>query len=159
MKNWDNRWMEVCKLTASWSKDKSRKTSAVIIDDRNCLLSIGWNGFPRGINDEIKERCDRPAKYAWTEHAERNAIYNAASNGIAVGGCKMYMPWYPCADCSRAIIQSGISELICVEPDWDDEIWSDNFAVVKVMLDEAGILVRFLKMKPPQSAEPMEEDE
>ncbi len=140
---WDKRWMDLAALVASWSKDRSRKTSAVIVDDRNVLVSIGWNGFPRGLNDDADHRHERPAKYRWTEHAERNAIYNAAANGYPVRGCTMYLTWYPCADCARAIIQSGIRAVVCVEPDWNDPNWSEDFAVVKEMFSEAGIVTRF----------------
>jgi len=149
--SWDNRWLQMAKLIATWSKDQSRKTSAVIVDDRNVLVSIGWNGFPRGLDDDAMERHTRPAKYAWTEHAERNAIYNAAANGHKLRGCTMFMPWYPCADCARAIIQSGISVVVCVEPDWNDANWGGDFAIVKVMMTEAGVNVRFLEnVSPPQ---------
>jgi dCMP deaminase len=151
MNNWDERWLQMAKLVATWSKDRSRKTSAVIVDDRDVLIAIGWNGFPRGLRDDVPERHERPAKYAWTEHAERNAIYNAAANGIKLRGCKMYMPWYPCADCARAILQTGIAELICVEPDWADPHWKADFAVVREMLEEAGLTVRFLDgIEPPE---------
>jgi len=138
---WNIRWMDMCKLISTWSKDRSRQTGAVIVDERNVLVSIGWNGFPRNINDYLHERHERPAKYKWTEHAERNAIYNAAANGHPTKNCTMYLPWYPCADCARAIIQSGITKIVCVEPDWNDHIWAENFKVVKEMLDESEIEV------------------
>ena len=141
--SWDSRWMDMAKLVASWSKDRSRTCGAVIVDDRNVLVSIGWNGFPRGINDDIDSRHERPAKYKWTEHAERNAIYNAAANGHPTRGCTMFLPWYPCADCARAIIQSGISAIICTEPDWSDHIWAADFSVVKEMLEESEVSIRF----------------
>ncbi len=151
--SWENRWMDLAILVASWSKDRSRKTSAVIVDDRNVLVSLGWNGFPRGLDDDADHRHQRPAKYKWTEHAERNAIYNAAANGFAVRGCTMYMPWYPCADCARAIIQSGILKLVCVEPDWADEKWAADFSVVKEMLTEAGVTSQFIEgFAPPSSS-------
>lgn len=142
--SWDQRWLSVAKLVSSWSKDRSRKAGAAIVDDRNVLVSVGWNGFPRGLLDELDARHERPAKYKWTEHAERNAIYNAAANGHAVRGCSMYLAWYPCADCARAIIQSGITELVAIEPDWADKIWADDFAVVKEMLTESSVSVRFM---------------
>lgn len=152
MDTWDKRWMDMADLVATWSKDNSRKIAAVVVDSRNVLVSIGWNGFPRGIDDTVSERSERPAKYLWTEHAERNAIYNAAANGIKLGGCRMYIPWYPCSDCARAIIQSGITQLYCAEPDWDDEIWKDKFAVSKAMLGESGVNVTFLEgIEPPVS--------
>lgn len=141
---WDTRWMDMAELVASWSKDRSRKTGAVIVDSRNVLVAVGWNGFPRGLNDDKPERHDRPAKYQWTEHAERNAIYNAAAKGISTNGCRMYLSWYPCADCARAIIQAGVSEMVAVEPDWNDQKWAADFAMVKTMLAEAGVSCRFL---------------
>jgi len=135
--------MDLAKLVALWSKDRSTKVGAVIVDHRNVLLSIGWNGFPRGLNDDIDERHERPIKYKWFEHAERNAIYNAASKGIELLDATIYIPWYPCADCARAIIQSGIVEVVVVEPDWDDERWGDDFKMVKEMFDEVQLHVRF----------------
>lgn len=141
---WDNRWIDMAQLVASWSKDRSRKTGAIIVDARNVLVAVGWNGFPRGLDDEAPARHERPAKYQWTEHAERNAVYNAAAKGISTAGCRMYLSWYPCADCARAIIQSGISSLVAVEPDWSDPKWAADFKTVKEMLDEAGVACRFL---------------
>jgi dCMP deaminase len=141
--SWDDRWMDLCGLLATWSKDLGTKTSAVIVDDRNVLLSIGWNGFPRGVNDDADDRKKRPEKLDWTEHAERNAIYNAAAKGIALLESRMYIPWYPCAACSRGIIQSGISQLVVVEPNWNCERWGNDFSVSKVMLQESNISVRF----------------
>lgn len=141
--SWDSRWMNMAKLVATWSKDRSRTCGAVIVDDRNVLVSIGWNGFPRGINDDADVRHERPAKYKWTEHAERNAIFNAAANGHPTRGCTIYLPWYPCADCARAIIQSGITHIVCTEPDWNDHIWAADFEVVKEMLEESAVTVRW----------------
>lgn len=140
---WDTRWMDMAKLVATWSKDRSRTCGAIIVDNRNVLVSIGWNGFPRGISDDVDERHERPAKYKWTEHAERNAIFNAAANGHPTKGCTMYLPWYPCADCARAIIQSGIVSIVCAEPDWLDHIWAADFKVVQEMLGESSVRVRW----------------
>lgn len=143
--SWNDRWMDLAQLVSTWSKDASRKTGAVIVDDRNVLVAVGWNGFPRGVDDDKAERHERPAKYWWTEHAERNAIYDAAAKGISTRDCKIIISWYPCADCARAIIQAGIGIVIAVEPDWDDPKWSADFAVVKQMFAEAGIFSLFLE--------------
>lgn len=151
MNTWDDRWMAMARLVAGWSKDRSRKTGAVIVDARNVLIAVGWNGFPRGVDDHVECRHERPAKYQWTEHAERNAIYNAAAKGVPTLGCRMYIPWYPCADCARGIIQSGIAEIIVVEPDWNDPKWGADFAAVREMLDEAGVLVRKVDGDAPVS--------
>jgi len=141
MNRWDKRWMEMVELVSRWSKDRSRQVGAVIVDSRNVCISMGWNGFPRGIDDEVEERHDRPVKYLWTEHAERNAIYNAAAAGSKLLGCRIYLGWYPCADCARAIIQSGIGVMICVEPDWGDKTYAADFKVVEEMLREASVEV------------------
>jgi len=142
---WDARWMAIAKEIGSWSKDRSRGVGCVIVGPYNELRSTGFNGFPRGVNDELKSRLERPAKYRWTEHAERNAIYNAARVGIPLEGCRMYLPWFPCMDCARAIIQSGICELICVKPDLADAHWGADFAEVPQMLHEGGVRVRWWK--------------
>jgi dCMP deaminase len=146
MSEWDARWMAMATLVATWSKDRSRKVGCVIVDYRQVVVSLGWNGFPRGVEDDVDERHDRPAKYLWTEHAERNAIYNAASTGIKLKGTRLYCNLYPCADCARAIIQSGINLVIVrTQPKWNDVTYRDSFAVTKEMLKEAKVVVKFLE--------------
>lgn len=100
---------------ATWSKDPSTQVGVLLIDPiSRSPLGNGYNGFPRGVNDDVPERWERPAKYLWCEHAERNAIYNAAKLGIRCGGAWLYMNFAPtpCSDCARAIIQSGIVKVI-----------------------------------------------
>lgn len=142
--DWDARWLDLAELVGSWSKDRSRKVGAVIVGADSRVLSLGWNGFPRGVNDEVDERHERPAKYLWTEHAERNAIYNAAAHGIGLAGAAIYLPWYPCTDCARAIAQSGITTVVCVEPDADDPQWAAQFLITRVIFREAQVEVRFV---------------
>lgn len=137
---WNERWLQMCDLIASWSHDASTKLGAVIVDDRNVVLAIGWNGFPRRNNDTIASRNERPAKYSWTEHAERNAIYNAASRGIALNDATMYTQSLPCPDCARAIIQSGIKTVIVKNKVLNDR-WAEVQAISDEMFKEAGIHV------------------
>ena len=137
MSDWTGRWFDMCDLVATWSKDRSRQFGAVIVDERQTMVAMGWNGFPRGINDDVDERHERPDKYLWTEHAERNAIFNAASNGVKTAGCTMYVRWYPCAQCARAIIQAGISKIVCTEPDWEDATYGEEFKITREMFAEA----------------------
>jgi dCMP deaminase len=142
MANWDARWLQVADHIATWSKDRSTQVGCVIVGNANQVLSMGYNGFPRGVNDDIEERHDRPDKYLWTEHAERNAIYNAARTGMALAGSTMYLPWYPCADCARAIIQSGISTLVATAPVLGaNPQWDHDFEVSKEMLLEGKVVV------------------
>lgn len=144
MADWDLRFMTLARHVGGWSKDRSRQVGCVVVGDDNIVRAIGFNGFPRGLDDEVAERHQRPAKYLWTEHAERNAIYAAARAGISLTGTRMYVPWFPCVDCARAIVQAGIVELIAIEPDMGDPQWGEGFGVSIEMLTEAGIKVRYL---------------
>lgn len=141
------RWMSLADWAASQSEDRSRKTGAVIVDNESRVVAVGWNQFPRRIDTKVESRHERPAKYQWTEHAERNAIYDAAALGISTHDTYMFLTWYPCADCARAIIQAGISTLICVEPDWSDPKWGADFNTVQDMLQEAQVAVAFDKTR------------
>ena len=119
---------EVCDLVAMKSKDKNTHIGAVIIGPDNELRSTGYNGFVRGLNDDVEERQESPEKYYWMEHAEKNAIFNAARVGIPLKGCRMYTNGVPCMECARGIVQSGIEEVI-VDEAWDrtnSEKWAEN---------------------------------
>jgi len=143
--DWDSRFMGLALHIKEWSKDPT-KVGAVIVGDSNEIRSVGYNGFPRGVNDLDPSRMERPDKYLWGEHAERNAIYNAARVGIPIEGCRIYLTWYPCADCARSIIQSGLRELIALtRPDMEDRKWGENFRVAKILLQEARVTVRFME--------------
>lgn len=148
--SWDQKFMGLALHVAGWSKDRSRRVGCVIVGQGNEVRATGYNGFPRGIDDEAEHRHARPAKYAWTEHAERNAIYNSARSGVSTAQCKMYVPWYPCMDCARAIVQSGIAELVAVEPDWSDRVWGEQFHSVRELFDEVvasgSLRVRFVSL-------------
>ena len=133
--------MDLVDLVATWSKDTSTQVGAVIVDNENTILSVGYNGFPRGVDDSIEERFERPIKYMYTEHAERNAIYNAVRNGLRLKGAKIYIPWCSCADCARAIIQSGIKTVVMREPDYDVPKWGEHFAIAIEMNKESGVKV------------------
>ena len=143
MADWNKRFIELTKHIATWSKDKSVGTCAVITDKENRIVSVGYNGFPSGADDGIEERYERPAKYLYTEHAERNAIYNAARLGVSTKRCTMYLMWFPCADCARAIIQSGIDTLVCYEPDLNTPKWGKHFKAALEMFKECGVALNF----------------
>lgn len=151
MNSWDKRFIELSKHIAGWSKDRSTGVSAIIVSRDNRVLSIGYNGFPSGADDNIEERHQRPLKYLYTEHAERNAIYNAARIGVDISESKMYLMWFPCVDCARAIIQSGIEELICYKPDFEDTRWGEQFRVALDLLYECKVIVRFVEKSAAES--------
>lgn len=131
----------IAKVQALRSKDESAGVGAVIIGPDNEIRSTGYNGMVRGINDDAEYRHQRPEKYKWFEHAERNAIYNAARMGIALNGCRIYATMFPCTDCTRAIIQVGIVEVI-VESLEVTERWHEDAIRSQDMLDEAKVRVR-----------------
>lgn len=146
---WDQRFLRIAQETAQWSKDKSRKVGCVIVGPSKEIRATGYNGFPRGVEDDVPSRHERPAKYLWTEHAERNAIYNAARHGVALECCTIYLPWYPCVDCARAIIQCGIIEVVAVEPDWNDPKYGEEFRTAREMFNECDLLVRYAEGEAP----------
>lgn len=148
MTDWPQRWFDVCDQVAGWSKDRSTKVGCVIVGEHNQILSSGYNGFPRGVYDDTDLRHQRPAKYMWTEHAERNAIYNAARHGVALEGSTLYIPWFPCAGCARAIIQSGIKRVICYKPEENtNQRWTEDIDVAHDMMFEASIDLIFMEAK------------
>ncbi len=132
-------------LVASWSKDKSFKCAAIIVDENENILGYGVNNFPSGVNTEIENRYERPTKYNYTEHAERDAIYRAAKNGIKTEGMVMYLNWFPCTDCARAIIGAGISTIIATEPDFNHPRYGESFRISYEMLTEAGVEIVYYK--------------
>ena len=112
---WQEHFMRQVYLVSSMSKDPSTHIGAITVKDRQ-VLTTGFNGICRGVNDILPERNSAPDKYLWFEHAERNACFAAAREGIKVRGATMYTQDIPCADCCRAVIQSGITSLVIHEP-------------------------------------------
>lgn len=144
---WRYRWIQMAELVSSWSEDPSTKVGCVIVNDEQDLLSIGWNGLPRGIVSSVEKIEHRPTKYSWIEHAERNAIYNGTRTGSKnFKGATMYILYFPCCDCARAIIQSGISTIVVKQNNDDSfkERWTENLKMSKQMLVEANIQIIYL---------------
>jgi dCMP deaminase len=137
--------MEVARQVSGWSKDRSRGVGTVIVSPWRDIRATGYNGFPRGIDDEVPERHERPTKYLFTEHAERNAIYAAARLGFALEGCSLYTTLFPCVDCARAVIQSGIATVITPKPDFDDPKWGADFLVAELLLTESGVTIQYIE--------------
>ncbi|RLJ04713.1 MAG: CMP deaminase [Candidatus Aenigmatarchaeota archaeon] len=137
---WDETFMELCHVIAKRSKDQSTQLGAVIVDEDNTILSMGYNCFPRGINDDVPERQERPIKYKYFEHAERNAIYNASRSGVSLLGSTIYVPMLPCSDCARGIIQSGIRYVVVESTDVPDR-WKEDAYHSVTMLTEARVLI------------------
>lgn len=125
------------------SKDRSTKVGAVVIDDDYNIRISGYNGFPRGIDDNIDSRHERPTKYLWAAHAEENCVAQAARVGVSLKGCTMIVTsLFPCTTCSRLIIQSGIRRILAPRQRENDR-WDDNAKVALEMLQEAEVSIQF----------------
>jgi dCMP deaminase len=143
--SWDKLFMTMVYLVAFGSKDNRSHLGAVIVGPKNEIRSTGYNGFVRGLDDSREYRQEKPEKYFWFEHAERNAIYNATLMGVSLDGCKMYTNGVPCMDCARGIIQSGIREVI-VDKKWNDknfQKWREHAERSLEMFDEVGVRLRY----------------
>lgn len=140
---WHHRFMELAFLVASWSKDPSTKTGAVVVGPDREIRATGYNGLVRGVDDNISERMERPTKYDFFEHAERNAIYNACLTGTSLKDCVLYATHAPCTDCARAIIQAGIKMVITnkiiIDENSPKGTWRDKLEYSAQMFKEAGI--------------------
>lgn len=148
---WHQRFMEVAQLVSTWSKDPSTKCGAVVVGPDREIRATGYNGLVRGVDDNVPERLERPTKYDFFEHAERNAIYNACLTGTPLKGCVIYVTHAPCTDCARAIIQSGIKMVVTrvveARPDIKDSVWRDKIGFSEQMFQEAGIEYILLPLK------------
>lgn len=141
MIKWDNRFLRLAKEVASWSKDPSTKCGAVITD-RNLLVSIGFNGFPKGVKDREEDYQNRELKYEKVLHGELNALLHA---NRSVKGCTIYVyPFMPCSRCMATIIQSGISRVVTLPTSEDlRSRWEDSHNIALSMAKEAGVSVMY----------------
>lgn len=156
---WYKRWIELADHIASWSPDRGTKCGSVAVSStgEEVLLATGYNGFPRGIAsdpDAVPERWDRTdgVKYQWVEHAERNCIYNAARSGVSLWGATMYLNYAVecCSDCTRAIIQSGISRVVGPNRPFPGKGAGKHYHtddIPRNMMEEAGIEVVHVDME------------
>jgi dCMP deaminase len=156
--DWDLRFLDLARYVGEWSKDRSRRVGCVIVGPHREIRAIGYNGFPRGIDDDTAARHERPSKYLWTEHAERNAIFEAARVGTPLDGCTMYLPWFPCMACARALVQTGIVRLVAARPDTLDPKWGEEFESALTLLKEASIVVDYYEKGIPATGAPSPPD-
>ena len=140
---WFKRYLNLAKEVSTWSKDPNTKVGAVVVGSKGQILSQGYNGFPRGINDTAKRLNDRETKLSLVVHAEMNAIFNATYSGVSLDKATIFIYGLPaCSECAKGIIQVGIKKVVvskqCIEsrPHWNDS-WKKSIA----MFAEAGIAV------------------
>ena len=144
---WDLRFIGLAQHISTWSKDPSTKVGCVVVGEDREIRSTGFNGFPRGINDDEERLTDREKKYPLICHAEENAIMHAARIGVSLKDSTAYVTWPPCSRCARSLIQAGIREIVYPETGKIPERWIKDFTISDSMLNEAGVAVRSIKIE------------
>ena len=143
--SWDEYFMGIAMLSAKRSKDPNTQVGACIVNQNNKIMSVGYNGFPLGCSDEDfpweRSGDDYDTKYPYVCHAELNAILN--NGGRNLKGCKIYVALFPCNECAKAIIQSGIKEVMFLSDKYKDSL---NNRESRRMFDAAGVKYTKVKM-------------
>ncbi len=138
--SWDECFMRMAHVIAERSKDPSTQVGAVVVDSKNVVVGVGYNGWPRGIkNDALpwnREGSFENTKYAYVCHAEENAVYNANNK---TEGCKIYCVHFPCNECTKTLIQTGIREIIYED---NKHLNTSGVRASKKMLKLTGIKIR-----------------
>ena len=141
---WDIRFLEMAKLISTWSKDPSTQVGAIAVRNRT-VIAQGYNGFPRGVDDHELYYLNKAIKYKRIVHAEMNAIYNAAENGVSLKGSTFYVIGLPiCHDCAKGLIQAGISRVVTPEQEIPEN-WQDSISSSISMFKEAGVVWDWIK--------------
>lgn len=144
------RYLPDAEAARQRSKDRSTQVGAVVIDDDFNLRISGYNGFPRGVNDNDGDRHERPTKYMWTSHAEENCVAQAARAGVSLRGCTLLVTsLFPCTTCARLIIQAGIRRILAPKTPQNSR-WDYQAGVTLEMLSEAGVEVVYYEPKAPE---------
>lgn len=144
MTNWDLKYCELAKHISTWSKDPSIKVGSLTVGNHGQILSQGYNGFARGINDTFIRLNNREEKYKYVVHAEMNCIYNATLNGVCLNGASLYVYGLPiCSECAKGIIQVGIKRVIIYTPEMEKtnipEKWKTSGKISFEMFKETNI--------------------
>lgn len=140
--NWDEYFMSLAIISSMRSKDPNTQVGACIVDVNNNVLSLGYNGTPIGFSDDEfpwERSNDDPikTKYPYVCHSELNAVLNAARNGVKLFGATLYVTLFPCNECTKSIIQSGIKKIVYL----DDKYHNEPMTVVsRRMLDKTGVI-------------------
>jgi len=142
---WHKRYLGLAREVASWSKDPSRKIGAVAVGSKGQVLAQGYNGFPRGIQDNESRYEDRELKYKLVVHAEMNLIYNATYTGVSLDGSTVYVTGLPvCSECAKGVVQVGIKRVIMPAADYPNK-WLESFERTSDMFGEAGVEYEFIE--------------
>ncbi|HZJ78328.1 MAG TPA: dCMP deaminase family protein [Clostridia bacterium] len=143
--SWDEYFMGIAILSANRSKDPNTQVGACIVNEKNRIMSVGYNGLPFGCDDDVfpweRSGDEYDTKYPYVCHAELNAILNNRGN---LEGCKIYVALFPCNECAKAIIQSGIKEVVYISDKYADSV---SVKASKRMFDAAGVKYTKVIMK------------
>lgn len=148
----DRKWLRrAYEVASEKSTDPSTQNGAILVqwsevNPEGREICEGANHFPIRV-EEKPERWERPTKYSYVEHAERNVIYKAARLGYRVSGATMYVPWFACSDCARAIIQAGVYEVVGHKDMYDKggDRWKESIRIALEMLTESGVRQRMIE--------------
>lgn len=146
--SWDQYFMSIAYMVAAKSKDPRTQVGCVIVGSNNEIVSTGFNGFPRGVQDLESRYRNSNYKYMAGNHAEENAILNAANLGLKLRGCIIYVPWLPCAYCAKMIVQVGVAEVVYHaefpgnNPEKCAQHWSESMIISREIFAEGGVKVR-----------------
>ena len=147
---WDIRYLHLAEEIASWSKDPSTQIGAIAVGAKGQVLAQGYNGFPRGVDDDPLHYEDRETKYKYVVHAEMNVIYNATYNGTSLDGATLYVTGLPvCSDCAKGIIQVGIRRVVMIEQDVPQK-WIESWKTTVGMFEQAKIIWEFINVTNPR---------
>ena len=138
---WGDKYTHLAKEISTWSKDPSTKVGAVVIGEHGQLLSQGYNGFPRRINDTDDRLNNRKRKYELVVHAEMNAIYNASLTGVSLRDSTLYVYGLPiCNECAKGIIQVGIKKVVACRPKECNSDWDESNKNAEALFREAEVM-------------------
>jgi len=138
---WHVRFINLATHIAQWSKDPSTKVGAVIVDSQRRVVSLGYNGLPRGVHDDYHILNNKELKLQVVKHAEENAILNSL---LRPAGCTIYVTHHPCASCAGSIIQSGITRVVFLSVPVDNTFnqrWRQSIELAQTMFEQAGVEV------------------
>lgn len=149
MVDWNKRFMGLAEHVSEWSKDRSTKVGCVIVAPGKEIVTVGYNGFARGVDDDCDRRHERPDKYKWTVHSELNALLNSTRTGARVQGCDLYVSSLPpCAGCANAIAQAGIKTVHCNPVNLSNfahRRWREENEIAAIILREAGVEIDYME--------------
>ena len=139
------KYMGIAKAVSALSKDPSTKVGCVAVNSDGIILSVGYNGFPRGVSDDPHRYADRETKYKLISHSEQNLVAQAAYTGVSLKNSTVILSGlYPCSSCAKSLIQAGVKKIITPRPDANLR-WSEDAAWSKILFDEASVEIVYVE--------------